>query len=67
MMDSARIRRLCARLAQPYEIPADCPYLSDEQRELSRLPWEKRAEWMAEWLRMAQGTADDDRDYEWIE
>jgi hypothetical protein len=59
MTDSARIRAASARLLEPYTIPEDTPYLSDDQRELSELPLEKRAEWMAEWLYMAQGTVDD--------
>ena len=48
--------RISLKLLEPYKIPEDCPYLSEDQRELSELPFEKRAEWMAEWLLMAQAT-----------
>ena len=66
VLDTATVRRLCERLAQPYELPPGCPYLSDDQRELCRLTFEQRAAWMGEWLRMAQGTRDEDED-EWAE
>ena len=56
MVDSARIRAASLRLLEPYTIPADTVYLSDDQRELSELPFEKRAEWMAEWLLLAART-----------
>ncbi|MDD5674625.1 MAG: hypothetical protein PHC61_10705 [Chitinivibrionales bacterium] len=59
MVDSERIRAASLRLLDPYSIPADTVYLSDDQRELSELSFEKRAEWMAEWLAMAQSTIDD--------
>ncbi len=38
------------RLLQPYTIPEECPYLSEDQRELSKLDIQGRSEWMAEWL-----------------
>jgi hypothetical protein len=41
------------RLLRPYEIPSDSPYLSEDQRELSRLDSRGRSEWMAEWLLLA--------------
>jgi hypothetical protein len=53
-------RELTLKLFEPYTIPEDCPYLSEEQRELSQLTFEKRAEWMAEWLMLAQGVDEED-------
>ncbi len=47
-----RARELNERMAEPYTIPDECPYLSENQRELSKLPFEKRAEWWAEWFYM---------------
>jgi ribosome modulation factor len=44
---------------EPYTIPDDCPYLSEDQREISKLTFEQRAQWMAEWLALAQDTVDD--------
>ena len=41
------------RLLRPYGIPRECPYLSEDQRELSRLDFKGRSEWMAEWLALA--------------
>lgn len=54
MTDSTikQARELSERLAEPYIIPDECPYLSEDQRELSKLPFEKRAEWWAEWFCM---------------
>jgi hypothetical protein len=65
MLEPAEVRRLSFRLTQPYTIPENCPYLSEDQRELSELSLEGRAEWMAEWLRMAQDTRDEED--EWTE
>jgi hypothetical protein len=59
MLDDEQARLLTLRLTEPYVIPEDCPYLSEDQRELSKLTFEERAVWMAEWLSMAQGTVDD--------
>lgn len=42
------------RLLRPYRIPDTCPYLSDNQRELSLLSLEQRSAWMGEWLMLAQ-------------
>jgi hypothetical protein len=53
-------RRLSERLTQPYELPPDCPYLSEDQLELCKMTFSQRAEWMGEWLWMAQDTVDDD-------
>ena len=53
------IKQLTEKLLKPYIIPEDCPYLSEEQRELSMLTVEKRLEWMAEWLYMAKECVDD--------
>jgi hypothetical protein len=56
MVDQNRIRNASLHMLEPYTIPADCPYLSEDQQELSRLDLEKRAEWMAEWLVLASRT-----------
>ena len=37
-------------LLSPYTIPDSCPYLSEDQRELSKLTLAERSAWMAEWL-----------------
>ena len=58
MVDQNRIRNASLHMLEPYTIPADCPYLSEDQQELSRLDLEKRAEWMAEWLVLASRTDD---------
>lgn len=54
MDNDEKLRSITRRLLQPYVIPENCPYLSEDQRELSRLPLQKRSEWMAEWLLLAQ-------------
>lgn len=59
MMDPDLIKAVSMRLLEPYTIPADCPYLSEDQRDLSEMDLEKRSEWMGEWLRAASGTQDD--------
>lgn len=41
------------RLLRPYRLSATCPYLSEDQRELSRLDLRQRSAWMAEWLLLA--------------
>jgi hypothetical protein len=53
MKPEPRVKELTLKLLEPYIIPEDCPYLSEDQRELSKLPYQKRMEWMAEWLYMA--------------
>ncbi len=53
MRKELSIKECTQRLLKPYKIPDDCPYLSEDQRELSTLTVEKRMEWMAEWLYMA--------------
>ena len=48
------------RLLKPYTIASECPYLSEDQRELSKLDLKGRSAWMAEWLQLsntAQKTA----------
>jgi hypothetical protein len=55
-MTDQEIIAVSKRLLQPYVIPASCPYLSEDQRELSKLSPEGRSAWMAEWLLMANGT-----------
>ncbi len=54
MTDEEAIR-VSKRLLRPYVIPYgdDCPYLSENQRELSTLTIEGRSAWMAEWLALA--------------
>lgn len=59
MVDSERIRAASFRFLEPYTIPDDTLYLSEDQRELSELSFEKRADWMAEWLLHASQTDDD--------
>jgi len=44
------------RMLKPYRIPEECPYLSEDQRELSRLDIQGRSAWMAEWLLLASAT-----------
>jgi len=51
-----RDRELAAigrRLLRPYGISRECPYLSEDQRELSTLDLQGRSAWMAEWLWLA--------------
>ena len=50
MVNPRKIRKASLRLLEPYTIPPDCPYLSEDQMELSKLDLEQRAEWMAGWL-----------------
>lgn len=52
-MTDREIAAIGKRLLQPYGISADCPYLSEDQRELSALDFKGRSEWMGEWLRLA--------------
>jgi len=52
-MTEQQIRDVSLRLLKPYTIPAECPYLSEDQRELSKLDLKGRSEWMAEWLMLA--------------
>jgi hypothetical protein len=59
MNPDPEIKELTLRLLEPYIIPEDCPYLSEDQRVLSTLTVEKRLEWMAEWLYMARDSVDE--------
>lgn len=52
-MTDSEIMRVSRRLLAPYVIPSECPYLSEDQQELSRHNLEGRSEWMAEWLLLA--------------
>ena len=52
-MDAHESIKLSRRLLSPYQIPEDCPYLSEDQKELSLLTLQERIEWMAEWLFLA--------------
>lgn len=45
------------RMLKPYRIPEECPYLSEDQRELSELDIAGRSAWMAEWLLLATAAA----------
>lgn len=47
------VQYVSERMLKPYTIPDECPYLSEEQRELSRLTLEQRKHWMTEWLEIA--------------
>ena len=52
-MTDRDIAAIGRRLLQPYTIPEECPYLSEDQRELSKLDLKGRSAWMAEWLLLA--------------
>ena len=52
-MTDRQIASIGQRLLRPYGIPPECPYLSENQRELSTLDLKGRSEWMAEWLLLA--------------
>jgi hypothetical protein len=52
-MTDREIAAIGRRLLRPYRIPAECPYLSEDQRELSALDLKGRSEWMGEWLMLA--------------
>ena len=52
-MKDKDIMAIGLRLLRPYRIPPECPYLSEDQRELSALDLKGRSEWMAEWLALA--------------
>lgn len=49
-------------MLKPYRISDECPYLSDDQRELSRLDIKGRSAWMAEWLLLAAAAPTPQRD-----
>ena len=57
-MTGSKIVSISRHLLQPYVIPDECPYLSEDQRELSKLDIKGRSEWMAEWLLIASSTHD---------
>ncbi|MBI2441903.1 MAG: hypothetical protein HYV35_11100 [Lentisphaerae bacterium] len=52
-MTDREIAAMGRRLLRPYRIPPECPYLSEDQRELSALDLKGRSAWMAEWLLLA--------------
>jgi hypothetical protein len=52
-MTNQEIIAASQRLLRPYRIPETCPYLSEDQRELSLLDLKQRSAWMAEWLMLA--------------
>jgi hypothetical protein len=52
-MTDSEIMMMSRRLLAPYVIPSECPYLSEDQQELSRQTLEGRSAWMAEWLLLA--------------
>ena len=60
-MTDNEITDIGLRLLLPYTIPEDCPYLSEDQRELSKLDLPGRSAWMAEWLLLADGAPGKDR------
>ncbi len=44
------------RMLKPYRISEKSPYLSEDQRELSKLDFKGRSAWMAEWLLLANAS-----------
>lgn len=52
-MTDRSVVTISRRMLMPYGIPEECPYLSDDQRELSKLDFRGRSAWMAEWLLLA--------------
>jgi hypothetical protein len=52
-MTDGRIIQISRRMLKPYRISRKCPYLSEDQRELSQLDIQGRSAWMAEWLLLA--------------
>ncbi len=67
-MTDKRIAIISRRMLKPYRIPDDCPYLSEDQRELSQLDLKGRSAWMAEWLLLAatsSGPRSRSRSWEW--
>ena len=52
-MTDQEILNTSRRLLRPYRIPRECPYLSENQRELSMLDMNGRSAWMGEWLMIA--------------
>ena len=52
-MTDREIMAASERLLRPYRLPETCPYLSEDQRELSLLDLRQRSAWMAEWLLLA--------------
>jgi hypothetical protein len=57
-----RIIAISRRMLKPYSIPEECPYLSEDQRELSKLDIRGRSAWMAEWLLLAAAAPGPKRD-----
>ena len=55
-MTDRSIVTISRRMLKPYRIPEECPYLSDDQRELSKLDLKGRSAWMAEWLLLADAS-----------
>jgi hypothetical protein len=53
-MTDQEIIAVSRRLLKPYVIPPTCSYLSEDQRELSKLNVAGRSAWMAEWLLLAR-------------
>ena len=52
-MTDKTIVAISRRMLKPYRIREECPYLSEDQRELSKLDIQGRSAWMAEWLLLA--------------
>jgi hypothetical protein len=52
-MTDEEIMAVSRRLLRPYRTPETCPYVSDDQRELSLLDLKERSAWMGEWLMLA--------------
>jgi hypothetical protein len=53
MLTDREMAAIGRRLLRPYGIAPECPYLSEDQRELSTLDLKGRSEWMGEWLLLA--------------
>ena len=61
-MTDRSIVQISRRMLKPYRIPEECPYLSEDQRELSKLDIKGRSAWMAEWLLLAAAVPSPKRD-----
>jgi len=55
-IDPKILKEASVYLLEPYSIPADCPYISEDQRELGMLAMEDRAAGMEEWLLLVSPT-----------
>ena len=58
-MTDIGIVTISRRMLKPYRIPENSPYLSEDQRELSKLDFKGRSAWMGEWLLLANASHSD--------